>query len=123
MKTKKFLRAGRPGVRPGVRLYAGVCMLSALSLPSAWAQDAATLERGKALFSTDAVPACAICHTLADAGAEGAIGPDLDELKPGKDVILKVLMEGMGAMPPFNETMSEADRQAVADYIVKVTQP
>jgi len=87
------------------------------------AQDAAALERGKILFSTAATPiACAICHTLADAEASGAIGPDLDELKPGKDVVLQVLKEGMGAMPSFAETMNEADMQAVADYIVKVTQ-
>jgi len=96
--------------------------LTACALP-AWAQDAATLERGKTLFSTTAVPiACAVCHTLLDAEASGAIGPDLDELKPGKEVVLKVLKEGMGAMPSFAGTMNEADMQAVADYIVKVTQ-
>ena len=90
-------------------------------LPAAMAAEAGAMERGKTLFTTGAVPACAICHTLADAGSEGAIGPDLDELKPGKDVILKVLKEGMGAMPSFAETMSEADMQAVADYVVSAT--
>ncbi len=99
-------------------LWAGV--VSAMS-STAWAADDAALARGKALFTAEAVPACAICHALADAGAEGAIGPDLDELKPGKDVILKVLNEGMGAMPSFAETMNEADQHAVADYIVSVT--
>jgi len=97
-------------------------LLTVCALP-ALAQDAAALERGKTLFSTAATPiACAICHTLADAEAAGAIGPDLDELKPGKDVVLQVLKEGMGAMPSFEGTMSETDMQAVADYIVKVTQ-
>jgi len=94
---------------------------AALMLPHvAQAQDAATLARGKALFSTVA-PACAICHTLADAGAAGTIGPNLDELKPDKDVILKVLEEGMGAMPPFADILNAEDKQTLADYIVKVT--
>lgn len=88
---------------------------------SAVAGDTATLARGKDLFTGAAVPACAICHTLADAGAEGAIGPDLDELKPTKDVVLKVIREGMGAMPSFAETMSEEDMQAVAEYVVSAT--
>jgi len=96
---------------------------AALTLPhAAWALDAATLARGKALFST-AAPACAICHTLADAGAAGTIGPNLDELKPDKDVILKVLEEGMGAMPPFADILGAEDKQALADYIVKMTRP
>ena len=88
---------------------------------TAAAADAGMLARGKALFTSEAVPACAICHALADAGAEGAIGPDLDELKPAKDVVLKVLKEGMGAMPSFAETMSEEDMQAVAEYVVSAT--
>ena len=89
-------------------------------LPAAAAEDE-MLMRGKALFITEAVPACAICHTLADAGAEGSIGPDLNELKPTKEVVLKVLKEGMGVMPSFAETMSNEDMEAVADYIVSVT--
>lgn len=107
------------------RLFA--CCTTALACAGAGmpltavAADADALARGKDLFSASAVPACAICHTLADAGAEGTIGPDLDELKPDKSRVLKVLKAGMGAMPSFAETMSEEDMQAVADYVVKVT--
>jgi cytochrome c oxidase subunit 2 len=32
-----------------------------------------------------AQPPCASCHTLSDAGATGAVGPDLDEVLPGKN--------------------------------------
>ncbi len=91
------------------------------SFSTAMAADDEMLTRGKALFTGEAVPACAICHTLSDAGAEGAIGPDLDELKPTKDVVLKVLKEGMGAMPSFAETMSQEDMEAVANYVVSAT--
>lgn len=102
-------------------VYASVLLAGAGACPAAMAEDAEMLARGKALFTGEAMPACAICHTLADAGSEGPIGPDLDELKPAKEVVLKVLHEGMGAMPSFAETMSEEDMEAVAEYVVKAT--
>lgn len=36
----------------------------------------ASLEEGKELFVTN----CGACHTLAKAGTDGVVGPDLDEL-------------------------------------------
>lgn len=88
---------------------------------TAIAADAAQLEQGKTLFSGGAQPiACAVCHTLNDAGAAGTIGPDLDELKPDADRIRKTMMEGMGAMPSFSD-MDEADREAIIAYVVDVT--
>ncbi len=78
-------------------------------------------EPGKELFLTGAKPiACAVCHTLADAGSAGAIGPDLDELKPSKEQILKVMKEGMGAMPSFAQTLSDQERDAIATYVSSV---
>lgn len=87
---------------------------------SAAEPDAAQLERGKTLFVSAAVPACAVCHTLADAGSSGAIGPNLDELKPNVDQIKKVVREGMGAMPAFS-TMSADDVNAVAAYVAQAS--
>ena len=81
----------------------------------------AVLEHGKELFMTKAVPACAICHTLADADATGAIGPDLDELKPDLSRVKKALQEGMGTMPSFSASMSDEDMDAVAQYVVHAT--
>jgi cytochrome c oxidase subunit II len=40
---------------------------------------------GKEIFTTAAQPACASCHTLADAGATGTVGPNLDDVLKGKD--------------------------------------
>src|SRR3546814_18487742 len=65
------------------------------------------LEKGKTLFMTGAVPACAVCHALSDAGSSGAIGPDLDELKPDAARLTKVLQEGMGVMPSFANSLAE----------------
>lgn len=96
--------------------------LSLVGLP-VWAAevDDATLDEGKVLFQTDATPACAICHTLKNADATGNIGPDLDELKPGRDRILKAMHEGIGPMPSFSDSLSEDQMAAIADYVVHVT--
>lgn len=94
--------------------------LSVLVSSVAWASDA-QLQRGKELFVSKAVPACAVCHTLKDAGSQGAIGPNLDELKPSADRIMKVLKEGKGAMPSFASSLNHEDMEAVAAYVVKAT--
>ena len=57
---------------------------------SAAAADPAELARGKELF-TKIQPACAVCHTLQAAGAEGQVGPVLDELKPDAGRVLRAL--------------------------------
>lgn len=85
------------------------------------APDAAQLEKGRVIFKTGAVPACAICHTLKDAGATGAIGPNLDELKPGFEDIVKTVKAGIGAMPSFSETLTEEQIDAVSAYVAHVT--
>ncbi|HEY3069063.1 MAG TPA: cytochrome c [Gaiellaceae bacterium] len=40
---------------------------------------------GKQIFTTTAQPACETCHTLAEAGATGTVGPNLDDVLKGKD--------------------------------------
>lgn len=86
------------------------------------AADEAQLELGKALFTTDAKPmACAICHTLKDAGSSGNIGPDLDDLQPEHDAILAVLRDGSGPMPSFEDDLSPEEMEAVAAYVLSVT--
>lgn len=74
-------------------------------------------EEGKRLF-TSVTPACALCHTLKDAGAAGTVGPSLDELKPDHDRVVKALKTGVGQMPAFTQ-LSEAQVQALARYISK----
>lgn len=83
--------------------------------------DAAQLEVGKALFKTGAVPACAVCHTLKDAESTGAIGPNLDELKPDAQRIKKALKSGIGVMPSFAATLDDASMDAVAAYVAHAT--
>lgn len=80
------------------------------------AADLAELARGKEVFST-IQPACATCHTLQAAGAEGQIGPVLDELKPDAARVLRALKAGIGVMPSYAERMSERDMKAVASFV------
>ncbi len=89
-------------------------------MPAANAGDAATLEKGMQLFKSGAVPACAVCHTLQSAGAEGAIGPDLDELKPDQQRVAKAIKTGIGQMPAFT-TLSDDDITAIARYVAHAT--
>ena len=95
-------------------------MLWALSSAGsvAVAQDADQLEQGKQLFLQDTVPTCATCHTLADAGATGPVGPDLDDLQPDRDQVLAALRDGPGAMPSFADGLNEEQMEALAAYVV-----
>lgn len=82
----------------------------------AWAAEPADLARGKELFSK-IQPACATCHTLQAAGAQGQVGPVLDELKPDAARVLRALKAGIGVMPSYAERLSEKDMQAVANFV------
>jgi mono/diheme cytochrome c family protein len=71
---------------------------------------------GKAIF---AEAGCGGCHVLAAAGASGTVGPDLDEAKPAKDLVIDRVTNGKGVMPAFKDSYSEEQIAAVADYVSK----
>ena len=79
------------------------------------------MAEGKALFMQGATPSCAICHTLKDAGAEGAVGPVLDDLKPSAERVASALKTGVGVMPAYSPALSAAQIQALALYVSKVS--
>jgi mono/diheme cytochrome c family protein len=60
---------------------------------------------------------CGACHTLADAGTSGAIGPNLDESQPSFELALDRVTNGQGAMPAFSDTLSEGEIRDVAAYV------
>lgn len=72
---------------------------------------------GKNVFAT---AGCVSCHTLADAGATAAIGPNLDAAKPSYDKAVERVTNGMGVMPPFKDTLSAQQIQDVAAYVSSV---
>ena len=71
---------------------------------------------GETIFSQ---AGCASCHALAAAGANGAIGPNLDESKPAVSLVVDRVTNGKGGMPAFKGRLSEEQIQAVADYVSK----
>jgi mono/diheme cytochrome c family protein len=64
---------------------------------------------------------CANCHTLKAAGANGRVGPNLDDLRPTAAKVRVQVTNGGGGMPPFKGTLSAAQIRAVADYVAKST--
>lgn len=82
--------------------------------------EAAQMALGKKLFTTT-TPACALCHTLKDAGAEGAIGPAFNDLQPDAARVSKALHDGLGAMPSFKGTLTEEQIAALALYVSKAS--
>lgn len=69
---------------------------------------------GKEIF---AAAGCGSCHTLAAAGTNGTIGPNLDETTPDHALVLDRVTNGKGAMPPFKGRLTDEQIQAVADYV------
>jgi mono/diheme cytochrome c family protein len=73
---------------------------------------------GKEVFLGSA--ACGGCHTLADAGSSGNVGPNLDDAMPSFDKVLTQVTNGGGVMPPFKGTLTEQQIADVAAYVSSV---
>jgi cytochrome c6 len=73
---------------------------------------------GKEVFLGSA--GCASCHTLADAGSTGTIGPNLDAAKSSYDKAVERVTNGASPMPAFKDTLSEQQIQDVAAYVSSV---
>ena len=83
----------------------------------------ASLEEGKELFITN----CGACHTLAKAGTDGVVGPDLDDLlappaptEPDpatiKPRVLAAIENGVGGRMPAG-IVSGDQAEVVADFV------
>jgi cytochrome c6 len=77
-------------------------------------------DAGRRLFVKDATPPCALCHTLADAGANANVGPSLDELKPDAQRVTQAVKAGIGAMPAYTQLSAE-QIQAIARYVARAS--
>jgi mono/diheme cytochrome c family protein len=88
------------------------------SIPEANVTDlTASEQRGRELFGLR----CANCHTLKAANASGAIGPDLDELRPPKALVLNAIENGraQGNGQMAAELYTGQDAQDVANFVAK----
>jgi cytochrome c6 len=78
---------------------------------------AGAAAEGKQIFTQS----CGTCHTLGDAGTNGTVGPNLDQLKPDESRVQNAIENGgagTGAMPANIVTGKEA--KAVATYVSSV---
>ena len=100
--------AGGTTTEPGTTTQPGT------TTEPAAAGDAAA---GKQVFAANG---CAGCHTLADAGAAGNVGPNLDTAKPPASLVVARVTNGRGAMPSFKDKLSEAEIQDLAAYVSSV---
>ena len=108
--------AWRSAMRTNALLAMAMLLLGATGPSARGAED------GKEIFTTEATPPCGVCHTLDDAGASGEVGPNLDELKPTEERVRRAVKLGVGNMPPYDETLSEAEIAAVSRYVAKAAQ-
>lgn len=67
----------------------------------------------------DDAPACGACHAMAAAETSGQVGPDLDVLQPDRARIRAAVRDGVGVMPSFAQALSEAQIEAMADYVAQ----
>ena len=81
---------------------------------SAPAATPADVAHGRQLFLSTG---CAGCHTLADAGATGTVGPNLDAAQPSASLVAERVRDGKGVMPSFAAVLDDAQIAAVAAYV------
>jgi outer membrane protein assembly factor BamB len=72
-----------------------------------------TLSAGEETFDTT----CSSCHTLAAAGTNGNVGPNLDELEPSKGLVEHQVTNGGGGMPAFGSSLSKEEIADVAEFV------
>ncbi len=74
--------------------------------------------QGKQVFTQN----CKGCHTLAAAQATGTVGPNLDDLKPDRARVRRQVRTGgkPGGMPAFKGKLTNAQINAVAQYVSSV---
>jgi cytochrome c6 len=72
---------------------------------------------GKTVFAS---AGCGGCHTLKDAGSNGNVGPNLDQLKPPFARVKVQVENGGGPMPAFKNTLTPKQIDDVSAYVSSV---
>lgn len=97
--------------------------ITAAPVAAAKVQEAINLSplgaEGRDIFMAQAQPGCGVCHTLMDAGSAGAVGPNLNNLKPTAEQVFAAVTQGVGAMPAYGAQLSETERRALAAYVAE----
>jgi cytochrome c oxidase subunit 1 len=78
--------------------------------------SSAAFAAGKSVFAS---AGCSGCHTLKAAGASGTVGPNLDQAKPPKALVIDRVTNGRRAMPPFKGQLSRQQIDDVATFVAQ----
>jgi mono/diheme cytochrome c family protein len=101
-----------------VLLFAGPSLIGAKkSRAAGQTSGSAGQTSGSAVFAS---AGCSGCHTLKAAGASGAVGPNLDQLRPSAAAVSQIVRSGGGSMPSFSSKLSDAQITVVASYVSAV---
>ncbi len=73
----------------------------------------AASAEGEKVFASN----CATCHTLAAAGSNGKVGPNLDSIAPDEARVKAIVVNGRGGMPAFADVLTEAQIDEVSAYV------
>lgn len=82
------------------------------------ASPAGDAEGGADVFASSG---CGGCHTLEEAGSSGQIGPNLDEARPDRELVIERVTNGQGVMPAFGDELTEKEIVDVAAFVVQST--
>ena len=80
--------------------------------------DEAKMLKGLEIFNETA--ACAGCHTMKAAGAEGNVGPNLDTVDLTLESVVDMVTHGLGVMPAYgeDEILTPEEIEIVSAYVV-----
>ena len=80
--------------------------------------DEAKMLKGLEIFNETA--ACAGCHTMKAAGAEGNVGPNLDTVDLTLESVIDMVTHGLGVMPAYgeDEILTPEEIEIVSTYVV-----
>ena len=81
----------------------------------------AAAQRGRDIFLNGVQPGCGVCHALDDAGVQGAVGPNLDQLHPSLANIKQAVSQGVGIMPAFGSQLNSQEIDALATYVFEAS--
>ncbi|MGB2952058.1 MAG: cytochrome c [Gaiellaceae bacterium] len=93
---------------------AAVLLLAALAVSGCGGTNGSGSSAGGKVFAS---AGCGTCHTLGAAGTKGQIGPNLDQLKPDYDTIVRQVSNGGNGMPAFGGKLSAEQIRKVAVFV------
>jgi len=99
--------------------YINIIFLIILSLNTQKLLGDEIFKKGREIFLEKGT--CAACHTLNDAGSQGNIGPNLNEIRPDLNRVIIAVTNGIGVMPSFEDILTTDEINSVAHYVYTAT--